>query len=387
MKRQQSIIALVVSVALASSASADLISWGPVQDVTSAAQVSTNGTSVGAFNPWANTFAAPTVNGTSFGAFAPPGWNNGGWSLLAGSTTGDSEFDALLDSARATSEGTVTNPTGWGGIRLDTLATLTQGNTYEIQVWYSDQRAGSATNVLFDRVMNLNSATGSAILSTGIVTNLGSLAQGTVSAGLDADPNNMSGAGDTVFGSYATGTFTRTSTDELWLLIQGTHPIASNNLRPHINGFQIRDVTNMGFGANYCTANTNSSGLASVMSGMGSTTASDNDVTLIASQLPTLVFGFFITSQIQGFVQNPAGSAGNLCVGGAIGRYVGPGQIQNSGAAGVIQLQLDLTMHPTPLGFVSVAAGETWNFQAWHRDSSGGVATSNFTDGLEVNFN
>jgi hypothetical protein len=47
---------------------------------------------------------------------------------------------------------------------------------------------------------------------------------------------------------------------------------------------------------------------------------------------------------------------------------------------------LDLTQHPTPTGFVSVVAGESWSFQAWYRDSIGGVATSNFTDGLEVDF-
>ena len=387
MKRSKTPALLLAALMLPSSAAADLISWGPVQDITSSAEVRANGTLVAAYNTWANSFAAPTVNGTFFEAFAPPGWNNGGWSLLAGSTTGDSEFDALLDSARATSESSISNPTGWGGIRLDSIAALTMGSTYEIQVWYSDQRPGSATNVLPDRVMNLSSATGSAALSTGIVTNLGSLSQGTVSGGLEADPNNTFGAGDTVFGSYAVGTFTRTTMDELWLLIQGTHHIAANNLRPHINGFQIREVSDGGLSLNYCMANANSSGLSGEISGMGSTFAADNNVTLIASQLPNLVFGFFITSQTQGFVQNPAGSEGNLCVGGSIGRYVGPGQIQNSGATGVLQLSLDLTMHPTPLGFVSVQAGETWNFQAWHRDSVAGNATSNFTNGLSVMFN
>ncbi|MFT6832520.1 MAG: hypothetical protein ACJAZN_002697, partial [Planctomycetota bacterium] len=302
-------------------------------------------------------------------------------------TTGDGEYDDLLDSARATSESSITNPTGWGGIRLDSIATLAAGNVYEIQVWYSDQRPGSATNVLPDRVMNLSSATGAAALATGIVTNLTSLTQGAVSGGLEADPNNMSGAGDTAIGSYAIGTFTRTTSEELWLLIQGTHPVAANVLRPHINAFQIRDVTNAGSGINYCTANVNSSGQASVMSGMGSTTASNNDVTLVASQMPNSVFGFFITSQTQGFVQNPGGSAGNLCVSGAVGRYVGPGQVQNSGGAGMIQLALDLTSTPTPTGFVSIMSGETWNFQAWHRDSIGGTPTSNFTDGLSVAFN
>jgi hypothetical protein len=33
-----------------------------------------------------------------------------------------------------------------------------------------------------------------------------------------------------------------------------------------------------------------------------------------------------------------------------------------------------------------VVPGETWYFQAWHRDLVGGTATTNFTDGLEVTF-
>ena len=83
---------------------------------------------------------------------------------------------------------------------------------------------------------------------------------------------------------------------------------------------------------------------------------------------------------------NPGGSAGNLCVTGAIGRYVGPGQIQNSGGAGAIGLDLDLQQMPTPTGLVAAQSGETWHFQAWHRDFQAGVATSNFTQALSLSF-
>ena len=75
-----------------------------------------------------------------------------------------------------------------------------------------------------------------------------------------------------------------------------------------------------------------------------------------------------------------------LCLGGGIGRYVGPGQILNSGAAGLFQLPLDLTLTPTPTGLVAIAAGETWNFTAWHRDAVAGSVTSNFTDAVAVTF-
>jgi hypothetical protein len=149
-------------------------------------------------------------------------------------------------------------------------------------------------------------------------------------------------------------------------------------------------VSGIGFdvnlGTNYCTANPNSTGQRAAMSAAGSRFVVDNDVRLAASSLPLNAFGFFLTSRSQGFVANPGGSQGNLCLSGSIGRYVGPGQIQNSGALGRVALSIDLTAQPTPIGPVSVVAGDTWNFTCWYRDAVGGVATSNFADGLELNF-
>jgi len=142
-----------------------------------------------------------------------------------------------------------------------------------------------------------------------------------------------------------------------------------------------------GIGTNYCGPGVaNSTGNPGVMSATGSAFVASNDLTLVASDLPNNAFGFFLTSTTQGMVMNPGGSMGHLCLGGAIGRYVGPGQIQNSGGTGEISLLVDLNMHPTPNGLIMVNAGETWNFQAWHRDSVGGNAVSNFTDGLEITF-
>lgn len=139
-------------------------------------------------------------------------------------------------------------------------------------------------------------------------------------------------------------------------------------------------------GTNYCAANANSTGSVGALTAQGSPVVGTNDVTLHASSLPPLSFGFFIAGQMQGFVPNPAGSSGNLCLAGSIGRYVGPGQIQQSDTQGTFSLAIDLTSMPQPNGFVAVQAGETWNFQTWHRDSSGGQPTSNFTPGLEIAF-
>jgi hypothetical protein len=142
-----------------------------------------------------------------------------------------------------------------------------------------------------------------------------------------------------------------------------------------------------GVGSSYCGPGVvNSTGNSGVLSGAGSLVVASNDLTLTASSLPNNAFGYFLTSRTQGVTPQPGGSLGVLCLGGSIGRYVGPGQIQNTGATGSFALLLNLTQTPTPTGFVAVAPGETWNFQAWHRDAIGGAAVSNFTDGLSATF-
>ena len=135
-------------------------------------------------------------------------------------------------------------------------------------------------------------------------------------------------------------------------------------------------------GTTYCgPANANSSGGPAAISATGSTSVAANDVTLAATGLPTGEFGYFLNSLTQGFVQNPGNSQGNLCLGGSIGRY--NTQIQNSGSAGQISVQIDLANTPTPTGTVAIAVGETWNFTCWFRDG----ASSNFTEGLTISFN
>jgi hypothetical protein len=141
------------------------------------------------------------------------------------------------------------------------------------------------------------------------------------------------------------------------------------------------DIAGGGLGTNYCLANPNSSGNISLISAAGTTSMSANDLRLSAQQLPQNAFGFFLNSRTQAFVPNPAGSEGNLCLGGSVGRF--NELIQNSGGGGRIAINVDLNAMPQPNGPVGANAGETWYFQAWHRDStaSGGV-TSNFSNAI-----
>ncbi|MFT7075363.1 MAG: hypothetical protein ACJA0P_001366 [Planctomycetota bacterium] len=90
----------------------------------------------------------------------------------------------------------------------------------------------------------------------------------------------------------------------------------------------------------------------------------------------------FLGSRSSGWV--PAGG-GRICVGGEIGRFLGPGEVQMASAIGQAQLVLDLTSLPNPvMGTISAQASEVWRFQAWHRDSVIGIPTSNVTNALAI---
>ncbi len=145
------------------------------------------------------------------------------------------------------------------------------------------------------------------------------------------------------------------------------------------------NIESTGLGSNYCTATANSSGQGGSMGAFGSAQVSVNDLTLTASSLPPNQFGIFAVAPFEGFVPGAGGTSnGNLCLAGTIGRYVGPGQIVNSGASGEFQISIDLTAIPQGAGTVSTSAGQTWSFQAWFRDQVG--LGSNFTDGISITF-
>ncbi len=282
---------VLVAAALACVATAQTITWGPVLPSVAPTDVSVEGAFVFAANAHQPGIVAipATVNGVTFaGGFQPTGWAgyiNGG---LNNSTTGNIEYNKLLGNSLAMQTSPAANPTGWGGIRIDNVAPLVAGRTYAIQVWFTDQRTGTPTNVLYDRQMVLSSAYGTATLSGGEVTNVATMLQGPLSAPMDADPDNAPAIAspDTQFGTHCTGTFTYVPGAETWLLIQGTHPIATNVLAPHFTGLQIRDLSvayNQNFGAgchNYSAPDTSSSLMQSFAGSPAAKAALDGNVLL-----------------------------------------------------------------------------------------------------------
>ncbi len=302
---------LVASTLLICAASAQTITWGPVLPSTSPNDVSVQGAFVYAANyhqPGITPVPA-TVNGVTFaGAVQPTGWAGYITGGLNGSTTGDAEFDKLLANSLAMQTSPAANPTGWGGIRLDNLAALVPGRTYAVQVWYTDQRTGTATNVLYDRVITLSSAFGTAVLNGGEVSNVGAMLQGPLSGPLEADPDNAPAvtSPDTQFGTHCTGTFTFSSAAELWLLLQGSHPIATNVTAPHVTALQIRDLSaayHQNYGTGCYSYNPDTTNLLSAFAGTPAAKATlDGNAMLftptgtgyVATWLPGVATAFYV---------------------------------------------------------------------------------------------
>lgn len=137
-------------------------------------------------------------------------------------------------------------------------------------------------------------------------------------------------------------------------------------------------------GTGYCQPALNSTGSPGTLVAVGSPRVSDNMLQLNASSLPLNSFGYFIASRSSGQTFPAAGSSGRICiVGPNIARF--GSTIQSSGQTGTISAPINLTAIPTNPP-TSVAAGETWNFQTWHRDVTVVGVTSNFTNAVSISF-
>lgn len=149
--------------------------------------------------------------------------------------------------------------------------------------------------------------------------------------------------------------------------------------RESANAFMVAWFGDPLIGENFCSpATLNSSGLPARIHATGSADVSSNNVTLLAMNMPSNEFGYFLASMTTGGF-TPPGSSGMICLGVPIARF--NTQAQNSGVDGTFSVAVDLTNIPlTPP--VAVMSGETWHFQGWFRDG----ATSNFTDGTSVEF-
>lgn len=135
----------------------------------------------------------------------------------------------------------------------------------------------------------------------------------------------------------------------------------------------------------YGTPNLNSAGTRTRLRIFGSTSISANSMTYRVTDGPRDAFGliFYAPRQVS---FSPMGSSGIVFAGGTLVRAGGTvltsAGTTNNPATGGTDLPIDLTR---PV-FAPIVPGSIWNFQFFHRDSVGGMDTTNYSNGVNIFF-
>ena len=134
---------------------------------------------------------------------------------------------------------------------------------------------------------------------------------------------------------------------------------------------------------NYCVGAPNSSGPGATLTSSGSTSVSQNSLTLVATGAAPHSPGLFVYSSSAAEV--PFGD-GYRCVGTSLGDVLrlSPTTITNEN--GVSMRDLDFTAPPLDAGAGQITPGSTWRFQFWYRDVGQSGSGFNSTDGLRIRF-
>lgn len=133
-------------------------------------------------------------------------------------------------------------------------------------------------------------------------------------------------------------------------------------------------------GLTYCTSPANSTGASAVTTAEGSVRVVEQNLTLRATPVPQAVLGLFLMSSSQQQMPLFLAGQGTLCVGPPVMRM--GGSTQNTAASNMLTYAVDFQALPGGAVFL---AGQTWNFQAWHRDVNP-TATTNLSSGLAITF-
>ncbi len=137
-------------------------------------------------------------------------------------------------------------------------------------------------------------------------------------------------------------------------------------------------------GYQYCNGTANSTGDYGFIY-MAGTQETTGNKTLYASVMPLNQFGYFLVGHGGTGTFTPPMSNGLMCIlGGPFGRYNAGPEIQFTGISGAFSLVIDPTAIRSNVGNVVGMSGQTYNFQAWHRENGG---FSNFTNAVSLTFN
>ena len=162
------LVSFVLVLSLDGSVSAAMITWDSAFDVVGPEDVIANGILHEAING-SSVAGQVVVNGVTFTNSNDLLGNSSGNNFLAGSTTGDADYDALL------------NKLDFGGGTSPTISmggeTLTPGTSYTIQVWFVDLRANQ-----INRVMTFGDGLGNTVDVHASGAGLGQYAVGTFTA-------------------------------------------------------------------------------------------------------------------------------------------------------------------------------------------------------------
>jgi hypothetical protein len=143
-------------------------------------------------------------------------------------------------------------------------------------------------------------------------------------------------------------------------------------------------VFDLPLGQEVCGGLANSMGAAAWLEALGSRQIDKGLLRLRAGNLVPGQVAMFIAGESSGYVLNPGGSQGALCLGGQIARFNRPGELGVASSDG--RLERVIGTHSIPVNpTVPIFAGESWVFQCWYRDNSAGFS-SNFSAAVEVQF-
>ena len=218
MMKKSTLTALIVALAAGTSQAAP-INWGAAQDTTASAanDIINGGTVVLALNGhnFANDADGPadvTLDGVTFLGESFLGNNQEAGNLLEENTTGDADYDVLLNNAAIAD---LTGPNISGAANNDIVYTfggLTASTDYLIQVWYTEERDDAFDGALIGREQTLgdDGQSGSTVV--------------------------IAGQGANGFGQFAVGSFTAdAATQDLSVVTNGFG-------RSHITAILVREV-------------------------------------------------------------------------------------------------------------------------------------------------
>jgi len=163
-------------------------------------------------------------------------------------------------------------------------------------------------------------------------------------------------------------------------------PLNNGTPPPPPRYFCVADQHDCGCGADSLLAGcVNSTGLGARLEAEGSSSVTSDDLTLVMTQLPPNTTALMLMAQQTSRL--PWGD-GLLCIGGLSKIFRLPPAL-NSGLNGTVSTGPGLValsqtqLVPVPGG---IQAGDTWNFQAYYRDTLGCGSGFNSSNGVAVTF-